>query len=124
MFVSVESAIQKIIFVATLPLRVLYFHGPRLGGYGFHEGIGMEHACEQATSVRSEFWIGSSDAYTECEGILQRKFNAFVVGFCALFVVGSAYTYISVVSTRYALSVTVKKLDEVLAYLKHETGKT
>jgi len=84
MLFNVGSAIEKMIFLATLPLRVLYFHGPRLGGYGFHEGVGIEHACEQATSVRSEFWTGSSDAYRECEGILQRKFNAFVVGLCAL----------------------------------------
>jgi len=67
MLFNVGSAIEKMIFLATLPLRVLYFHGPRLGGYGFHEGVGIEHACEQATSVRSEFWTGSSDAYRECE---------------------------------------------------------
>jgi len=123
MVVGVGSALDRVVFLMTLPLRVLYFHGPRLGGYGFHEGIGMEHACEQATSVRSEFWTGSNDALKECEGILQRKFNAFVVGWCALIIIGSVYTYVSIVSTRCALSVTVKKLDEVLAYMKHGAEK-
>jgi len=34
------------------------------------------------------------------------------------------FAYISVVSTRYALSVTVKKLDEVLAYMKRQNANT
>lgn len=124
MLVSLGSALNKAMFFATLPLRVLYFHGPRLGGYGFHEGVSTGHACEQVTSVRSEFWTGSGDAFRECEGILQRKFYAFVVGWCALIFGGSVYACVYVICTRYALSATVKKLDEVLDYLKQQNAKT
>lgn len=118
MLVVVESALNKAMYFATLPLRVLYFHGPRLGGYGFQEGVKMEHACEQVTSVRSEFWVGSSDALDECAGILERKFNAFVVGFCAFVVVGAIFQYVHVITTRHVISPVVKKFDEVLSYLQ------
>ena len=118
MLVLFESVLKKAIYFVTLPLRVLYFHGPRLGGYGFQEGVRIEHACEQVTSVRSEFWVGSNDAIGECADILERKFIAFMVGGCALLVIGGIFQYVHILSTRHAISPTVNKLDDMLRYLK------
>lgn len=95
-----ESVAKHVIYFVTFPLRVLYFHGPGLGGYGFQEGVEAGDACEQMTSVRSEFWSASDGAREECLGILERKFNAFLVGGFAVFVVGLVYHYVHVISTR------------------------
>lgn len=117
---TLRGALTKVIYLATLPLRVLCFHGPRLGGYGL-EGVSNEHACEQFTSVRSEFWAGSRDASGECNEILERKFNAFVVGLCALVIGGTCYQYLQFLTARRAVTPTVERLEDVLRHLqKHE----
>lgn len=115
---DVGGALTKVMYFATLPLRVLYFHGPRLGGYGFQEGVSNEHACEQFTSVRSEFWAGSRDASGECSEILERKFNAFVVGLCALVIGGTCYQYLQFLAARRVVTPTVERLEDVLRHLQ------
>lgn len=103
--------VEYVVYLLTLPLRVLYFHGPRLGGYGFQEGVAFGSACEKVTSVRSEFWSGSGGAVEECLEILERKFNAFVVGGCAVFAVAVLYQYIHVLSTRHVIYPAIKSVD-------------
>ena len=70
--------------LAVFPLRVLFFHGPRLWGYGFGGGSSAENMCQSVTNVRSEFWSSSDTTQTECFEILEKKFDAFVVGAVAL----------------------------------------
>lgn len=118
MLVVAGSAWKHVVYFATLPLRVLYFHGPRLGGYGFQEGVRMEDACEHFTSVRSEFWAGTTGASDECNEILERKFNAFVVGWCALLLAGMGYQYLQFHVARRVVSPTMKRLDDILSYLR------
>lgn len=118
MSVFIGSVLEKAIYFFTLPLRVLYFHGPRLGGFGFQEGVELEKACEQVTSVRSEFWAGSVSAIDECSAILERKFNAFVVGWCAVLIVCGAFQYVHFLTTKQVISPTSKKLDTIYNYLQ------
>lgn len=118
------GVLKKAMYFATLPLRVLYFHGPRLWGYGFQEGVEREQSCEQFTSVKSGFWAGSSDAQGECIEMLERKFNGFVVGLCALVVAGACYQYIQFLAARRVLSPAVARLDDVLRYLQQSREKT
>lgn len=70
--------------LAVFPLRVLFFRGPKLWGYGFGGGSSPENMCQSFTNVRSEFWSSSDTTQTECFEILERRFHAFVVGAVAL----------------------------------------
>jgi hypothetical protein len=70
--------------VLFFPLEILYFHGPKLWGYGFYEGGRKETICSEVTGVRSGFWSDSQESFTECEDLLRRKFHAFVIGFVAI----------------------------------------
>ncbi|CAM9702153.1 unnamed protein product [Ectocarpus sp. 6 AP-2014] len=120
----VGSVLKRAMYFATLPLRVLYFHGPRLWGYGFQEGVEREQSCEQFTSVRSSFWSGSSDAQGECIEMLERKFNGFVVGLFALAVAGACYQYVQFVAARRVLAPAVARLEDVLRYLQQSKEQT
>ena len=113
----IEKVFKNVLYFATFPMRVLYFHGPRLGGYGFQEGVSSESVCEKYTSVRSDFWKGSDDAITECAVIMERKFNAFLVGSVALFVIGMFLQYLHIMSTRYAIYPRLKKIDDDISKL-------
>ena len=96
--------------VVVYPLRVLFFRGPRLWGYGFGGGSSPENMCQSFTDVRSEFWSSSDTTQTECFEILERRFHAFVVGLVALsaFAVCIQTVYLSV--SRYYI---FKPLNEV-----------
>lgn len=123
-FDFVQSALNMAMYFAALPLRVLYFHGPRLGGYGFQEGVSYEQACEKVTSVRSDFWVGSEGAFSECTDILERKFNAFVIGSFALATGAAIIHCIYVFSTIHAISPTAKKVDDILRHLLQDKRLT
>ena len=71
-----------VIDIIFFPLKILYFNGPYL--LGFHEGSEKETICASFTKVRSEFWSRSIDTMEECDILLQRKFNAFVIGVITL----------------------------------------
>ena len=96
--------------LAVFPLRVLFFRGPTLWGYGFGGGSSPENMCQSLTNVRSEFWGSSETTQAECLEILERRFHAFVVGAVALsaFAVAIQAVYLSV--NRYFL---LKPLNEV-----------
>jgi len=73
-----KTAIDIIFF----PLKIFYFDGPSL--FGSYEGTEKETICASITKIRSEFWSRSADTMEECDILLQRKFNAFVIGFIAI----------------------------------------
>jgi len=73
-----KTAIDIIFF----PLRIFYFDGPAM--FGLYEGTEKETICASITKIRSEFWSRSADTMEECDILLQRKFNAFVIGFIAI----------------------------------------
>lgn len=104
------SLLKSVYGLAVFPLKVLFFRGPRLWGYGFGGGSSPETMCQSFTDVRSEFWGSSEATQTECFEILERRFDAFVVGAVALsaFAVCIQTVYLSV--HRYFL---LKPLNEV-----------
>ena len=96
--------------LAVFPLRVLFFRGPRLWGYGFGGGSSPENMCQSFTNVRSEFWSSSDTTQTECFEILERRFHAFVVGAVALSALAVAIQTVYLSVNRYFL---LKPLNEV-----------
>lgn len=106
----VGEALKSVYRLAVFPLKVLFFRGPRLWGYGFGGGSSPETMCQSFTDVRSEFWGSSEATQMECFEILERRFDAFVVGAVALsaFAVCIQTVYLSV--HRYFL---LKPLNEV-----------
>lgn len=96
--------------IVVYPLRVLFFRGPKLWGYGFGGGASPYSMCHSFTGVGSEFWGSTDTTRAECFEILQTRFGAFVVGAVALsFVVVSIQTtYLSV--SKYFL---LKPVNEV-----------
>jgi len=79
-----KHLVQGFIKFITYPLRILYLHGPSIGGYGFKEGNSKEIICSHLTNVRSEFWSLTVDHMNECEILIEKKFYAFVLGFLSI----------------------------------------
>jgi hypothetical protein len=76
---KVSTIVDVVLKVSLFPLEILYFHGPRLWGYGFQEGAKAETICSEVTGIRSGFWSSTPESFTECEDLLKRKFHAFVI---------------------------------------------
>ncbi len=98
------------------PLRVFYFNGPSL--LGLYEGSEKETICAGLTRVRSEFWSQSADTMEECDILIQRKFNAFVIGVTAVGVVITLACNVYMMSMKHFLleplaAGIVRKIDEV-----------
>ena len=96
--------------LSVFPLRVLFFRGPRLWGYGFGGGSSPENMCQSFTNVRSEFWSSSDTTQTECFEILEKRFDAFVVGAVALTTAALTIQFLYLVVNRYFF---LKPLNEV-----------
>ena len=96
--------------LCVFPLRVLFFRGPRLWGYGFGGGSSPENMCQSFTNVRSEFWSSSDTTQTECFEILEKRFDAFVVGAVALTTAALTIQFLYLVVNRYFF---LKPLNEV-----------
>ena len=92
------------------PLRILFFKGPKIWGYGFAGGDSQESMCQSFTGVRSEFWAVSAEARSECFEILENKFSGFVIGAVAVFTIALSFqiSYLSI--NRYFL---LKPLNEI-----------
>lgn len=98
------------------PLRVFYFNGPSL--LGLYEGSEKETICAGLTRVRSEFWSRSADTMEECDILIQRKFNAFVIGVTTVGVVITLACNVYMLSMKHFLlapltAEIVGKIDEV-----------
>ena len=74
------------------PLRLLYFGGPRVMGWGGWEGISYEDICAQLTLVPASTWYDSLRKAPSgpCVELLERKFQTLLIsvsfGFYALVV--------------------------------------
>ncbi len=76
-----------------LPLRTLYFGGPRLWGWGGWEGISFQEICAQLTQVPAKVWENSTD----CRELVERKFQTFLISLGAgtyIFLVFKLVNYI------------------------------
>ena len=96
--------------LSVFPLRVLFFRGPRLFGYGFGGGSSPENMCQSFTNVRSEFWSSSDTTQTECFEILEKRFDAFVVGAVALSTAALTIQFLYLIVNRHFF---LKPLNEV-----------
>jgi len=92
------------------PLRVLFFQGPKLWGFGFGGSSGAESMCQSFTDVRSEFWSVSEETRRECFEILEKKFRGFVIGTVAVFTIAFCFQFMYLSINRYFL---LKPLNEV-----------
>ena len=105
--VDIGGAIYNMV---VFPLRVLFFHGPKLRGFGFGGGSRPESMCQSFTDVRSEFWSVSEEARRECFEILEKKFRGFVVGTVALLTIVFFFQCMYLSVNRYFL---LRPLNEV-----------
>lgn len=58
------------------PLKILYFQGPSLFGWGGWAGLPMEDICAQFTQVSADLWKNQRD---HCAALIDRKFRAILV---------------------------------------------
>ena len=103
---------KTVLDIIFFPLRIFYFNGPSM--LGLYEGSEKETICASITKVRSEFWARSEDTMDECDILLQRKFNAFVIGSIAL------VSLTTLVCNLYMISLKHYLLQPLAAELKNE----
>lgn len=60
------------------PLAELWLNGPAIGNWGFHEGRHYSEICAYYTGVPATHWLAAA---TECNELVTRKLNAFVLSF-------------------------------------------
>lgn len=60
------------------PLAELWLNGPAFGSWGFHEGRHFAEICAYYTNVPAAHW---HTALIECEALVNRKLNAFLLSF-------------------------------------------
>jgi len=96
-----KHLVQGFIKFITYPLRILYLHGPSIGGYGFKEGNSKEIICSHLTNVRSEFWSLTVDHMNECETLIEKKFYAFVLGFFSIAILCILFLNLYLLSIQY-----------------------
>ena len=59
------------------PLRILYFGGPALAGYGFWANRAAHDICADLTTVSAEHWMKHNGT---CAELLEAHFGAFHIG--------------------------------------------
>lgn len=77
-FWTATKSIAVTVYAATIliPLKRLYFQGPRFYGYGFWKGAPAHDICAELTHHNSEFWQKNPLA---CQEIIEKDFHAIVV---------------------------------------------
>ncbi len=85
---------NNLLWPLLIPLYVIYFYGPSLGGYGFWEGKEWSVICGEITGIQTERYWGTVQG--ACEDVIWRKFVSFSVG-C---VMGSIVTSCLLLLTR------------------------
>lgn len=100
----VKKTVQGVFNIFVYPVRILYFHGPGLMGYGFLEGRNKDTICYEMTGVKSEFWSTSFQAMEECEILIEKKFNAFVIGLSTILTLYIILSNLYLISIRYYIS--------------------
>lgn len=67
------------IFIA--PMKIIYFYGPELFGFGGWGGRSVEDICHHlAKDSRSEFWSSHPFATNECERMIEQRFQSNIIG--------------------------------------------
>lgn len=62
------------------PLKLLYYDGPLIMGFGGWQGIPKEDICSQLTKVPSTMWLGQIH---NCTDLIERHFNSYLIAFFA-----------------------------------------
>lgn len=78
-------------FIIELPLLTLYLHGPRLGGYGWYQGMAYSAICAEITNVPEEHWKENS---ATCIALIGRRFEGFLV---AVYFIGYSLLLVSTI---------------------------
>jgi len=98
LLLQIRNIIQVIPnFFILYPLKLLYFGGPRLWGWGGWEGISTEEICAQLTQVPAKVWENS----TNCIELIERKFQTFLISIGSLAYFILVYKIINYVYLRY-----------------------
>lgn len=80
------------------PLKLLYFQGPAILGWGGWGGLPIEDICAQFTQVSAELWKLQKE---HCAALVDRKFSAILVAVgCTAYFVG-LYKILSYIWFRY-----------------------
>ena len=85
-------------FAVVRPLRYMYFDGPTVLGVGFWEKLPEKDICSRLTGVSATFWTQNED---ECNNLVSRKFDTFIVGAFSFAYIWLAYTVISNLMFRF-----------------------
>ena len=108
-------------FFFVSPLRILYFHGPRIWGWGGWEGINFEDICAQLTLVPASVW---KDQTKNCAELLERKFSTFLVSVFGAAYFFTLYKIISYIYFRYfILAPLISELKKCLLTDSREEGE-
>ncbi|BBI30563.1 hypothetical protein QKT49_gp200 [Acanthamoeba castellanii medusavirus] len=85
------AALANTIFTALIaqPLYTLYRRGPSIAGYGWWEGASDEDICSRLTGVNAEFWRAGPASSAMCSELIDRKFDAFVIGTLGVVAIGT-----------------------------------
>ena len=112
------KSIPDLLFVS--PLRILYFHGPRVWGWGGWEGINTEDICAQLTLVPASVW---KEQMANCGALLERKFSTFVVSVFGAAYFFAVYKVVSYVYFRYfVLAPIISELKRCIPDLLNRQG--
>ena len=87
------------------PVRMLYFHGPKQ--LGMWQGEGLADICARLTGVESMFWVQHP---MDCEDLVNKKFNAFMVTIQSLLYILLLYKTISYFFWRYTFVLPLTRL--------------
>jgi len=67
------------------PFRYIYIRGPAVKGIGFWENLNKSDICSSLTKIPVSHWQISSDNIEECDKLIDRKVESFMIGFFLLF---------------------------------------
>ncbi len=65
--------------------RYIYVKGPAIKGIGFWENQNEEDICAEITKVSASHWKITDINYQECQKLINRKVESFMIGSFLLF---------------------------------------
>ena len=97
-----------------MPLRMLYFDGPELGGYGFWGGRPPEDVCAEMSGLSSRAALLNPDGCTE---LLERRFAAFLLCARLILLLYAVYKTWNVLTVYYTV---MRPMRIAQAQARHE----
>lgn len=67
------------------PFRYIYIRGPAIKGVGFWENLNKLDICSALTKVPVSHWQNSQSNIDECDQLIDRKVESFMIGSFLLF---------------------------------------